>query len=651
MIGGLAIHAEEPKTLAEALEQVRAKHELPALAAATVSGVKVMESAAVGVRKVGGTEPVTIDDRWHIGSCTKSMTATLAAMFVEREQIKWTTTVGEIFPEFRDTMEPLWAGVTLEQLLTSAKGDLARLQDAQNQVARLTREQTNAQSRLAAVSDQLAEAQTLEARGAALEGTLAALRLQAESAKSEQAACHARANEYKEQQKLLEKSETATCPVCEQALTAQHRSATLAHIALRIEELRVQYKAQSAASTAAEKAIQSQQTELQLAQQRLRQLPRQAELTGLQEQLTRTQADLQAAQAVVQQVDNAPATIAQLESKLAALGNPRQQSALASEQVRQKVAVEERTRQTLAQLAQQQKELARLHTQLEPYATVDATLQVVQKSLQQYEADYRAVLTNQQLAQAVEVRAKALAMQAEALIQAQAEHVRLQGELQQVVANFDAAELQRVSNLEQQLRSQLGALQNQVKMLQRQQRQEDQELAELRSQQQALAQVEQQRTRLVQQEAALESVRGLLRQAGPYVTRALVQQISEGAAQFFGDLMQDYTRRLLWTEEYEIRLEVEGRTRAFAQLSGGEQMSAALAVRLALLREMSNIDLAFFDEPTANLDEARRDALARQILGIKGFRQLFVISHDDTFEQVTQNLVRIERVNGISTIR
>ena len=122
MIGGLAIHAEEPKTLAEALEQVRAKHDLPALAAATVSGVKVMESAAVGVRKVGGTEPVTIDDRWHIGSCTKSMTATLAAMFVEREQIKWTTTVGEIFPEFRDTMEPLWAGVTLEQLLTHRAG-------------------------------------------------------------------------------------------------------------------------------------------------------------------------------------------------------------------------------------------------------------------------------------------------------------------------------------------------------------------------------------------------------------------------------------------------------------------------------------------------------------------------------------------------
>ena len=116
------MNADEAQSLATALEGVRAKYELPALAAATVSGVKVVESAAVGVRKMGGTEAVTIDDRWHIGSCTKSMTATLAAMFVERGQIQWTTTVGEIFPELHDTMEPLWGGVTLEQLLTHRAG-------------------------------------------------------------------------------------------------------------------------------------------------------------------------------------------------------------------------------------------------------------------------------------------------------------------------------------------------------------------------------------------------------------------------------------------------------------------------------------------------------------------------------------------------
>ena len=49
-------------------------------------------------------------------------------------------------------------------------------------------------------------------------------------------------------------------------------------------------------------------------------------------------------------------------------------------------------------------------------------------------------------------------------------------------------------------------------------------------------------------------------------------------------------------------------------------MSAALAVRLALYREMSNIDVAFFDEPTTNLDETRRIGWSN--LRVKGFATL-----------------------------
>ena len=114
--------------------------------------------------------------------------------------------------------------------------------------------------------------------------------------------------------------------------------------------------------------------------------------------------------------------------------------------------------------------------------------------------------------------------------------------------------------------------------------------------------------------------------------------------------MQDYGRELQWQDDYGISVKVDGATRQFTQLSGGEQMSAALAVRLALVREISNIDIAFFDEPTANLDDVRRQALAQQIMNVRGFRQLFVISHDDTFEQMTQNIVRVERAVGGSRV-
>jgi exonuclease SbcC len=58
---------------------------------------------------------------------------------------------------------------------------------------------------------------------------------------------------------------------------------------------------------------------------------------------------------------------------------------------------------------------------------------------------------------------------------------------------------------------------------------------------------------------------------------------------------------------------------------------------------MSDVDFAFFDEPTQNMDGERRSNLAMQIGEIRGFDQLIVISHDDTFEHHTENVIRIAK--------
>ena len=75
-------------------------------------------------------------------------------------------------------------------------------------------------------------------------------------------------------------------------------------------------------------------------------------------------------------------------------------------------------------------------------------------------------------------------------------------------------------------------------------------------------------------------------------------------------------------------------------------MSAALSVRLALLKKLSTLNIAFFDEPTQNMDGLRRTNLAEQIRRVRGFDQLFVISHDDTFEQGLDSLVRLRKTDG-----
>ncbi|NJO50073.1 MAG: hypothetical protein HC840_12260 [Leptolyngbyaceae cyanobacterium RM2_2_4] len=99
---------------------------------------------------------------------------------------------------------------------------------------------------------------------------------------------------------------------------------------------------------------------------------------------------------------------------------------------------------------------------------------------------------------------------------------------------------------------------------------------------------------------------------------------------------------LEWTRDYEILVQEGAFSRRFINLSGGEQMCAALAVRLALLRVLADIDIAFLTNPRptwiAPVGQAWQSDRQHQNVS-----SAFVISHDDTFEQVTENVILVER--------
>jgi CubicO group peptidase (beta-lactamase class C family) len=109
-----------PTDLAPYLEVVRNDHGLPSLAALVQRGDQRLGLAAVGVRKRGDPTPVTVDDRYHIGSNTKAMTATLVALLVEDGVIAWDTTMPEAFPGI--PVDPGYALVTIADLLAHRGG-------------------------------------------------------------------------------------------------------------------------------------------------------------------------------------------------------------------------------------------------------------------------------------------------------------------------------------------------------------------------------------------------------------------------------------------------------------------------------------------------------------------------------------------------
>ncbi|QDV35728.1 serine hydrolase domain-containing protein [Tautonia plasticadhaerens] len=104
------------------LEPIRARHELPALASAIMTIEGAVKVGAVGVRIVGREDPVTIEDRFHLGSCTKAMTATLLATFVEEGRLSWETTLAEALPDLEQGMHPDYRGATIQQILAHRAG-------------------------------------------------------------------------------------------------------------------------------------------------------------------------------------------------------------------------------------------------------------------------------------------------------------------------------------------------------------------------------------------------------------------------------------------------------------------------------------------------------------------------------------------------
>jgi CubicO group peptidase (beta-lactamase class C family) len=99
------------------------KHKLPGMAAAVVEGGKITALGAAGVRCQGHPEKVTVDDLFHIGSDTKSITATLIAVLIEEGKLRWNSTPVEVFAKrgIKD-IDPAWNRVTLEELLTHRAG-------------------------------------------------------------------------------------------------------------------------------------------------------------------------------------------------------------------------------------------------------------------------------------------------------------------------------------------------------------------------------------------------------------------------------------------------------------------------------------------------------------------------------------------------
>ena len=129
----LGCHATtwEKKNLDDELHPIRKKYGGVALAGITLdSEGTICAAGADGERTVGSHVPVdAVEGRGQIGSCTKSMTATLVAIMLEEgsfgSETTWNSTLADIFPASWSFDDSPYSAVTIQQLFSMASG-LAR---------------------------------------------------------------------------------------------------------------------------------------------------------------------------------------------------------------------------------------------------------------------------------------------------------------------------------------------------------------------------------------------------------------------------------------------------------------------------------------------------------------------------------------------
>ena len=467
----------------------------------------------------------------------------------------------------------------------------------------------------------------------------------------------------------------ARCPVCQRPMDEHARADTEAHFAAERERLRLAYQAAQQEFQAAQAEADRLTAARASIDAQIAALPGEASLGPLQARWEDAAAALDRRRAeaarlyesALEACDVLVATLAEHErraqalaasgqslpnwqSQLEALGNPQHEFERAQERANERSLVEARRAEQQARWEGLQNRLERVEAELAEYADLNERLAEAQRIRDENKDDHQLYLVKMGVASELDSRQEALAALQEELEARQAAQWQAQQERDALAETYDAdahrarrAELRELDMRRVEVQTRLSEHEEALQARQ-------QKLAELEQAGRQLAQQEREHERLLARHQAFEFVRNSIRQAGPKITQQLVRLIAERANRIFADIIGDPGFVLNWSDDYAVSVTYRGEQRDFQLLSGGEQMAAAIAVRLALLTQLANVQFAFFDEPTANLDEARRSQLAESLGEIRSLRQLFVISHDDTFEQESYHVIQVRKEDGLSQV-
>lgn len=132
------------------------------------------------------------------------------------------------------------------------------------------------------------------------------------------------------------------------------------------------------------------------------------------------------------------------------------------------------------------------------------------------------------------------------------------------------------------------------------------------------------------------------------ISRPLIQKYTKD---FFSEFNFNYSDLTL-DDEYDVTVYGPEGESSMSMVSGGEKIAIALALRLGITQAMANgeLDTILLDEPTIHLDSSRRHELINLLKDMSLLPQMIIVTHEPQLENAADNLIKVEKVNGISKV-
>lgn len=291
---------------------------------------------------------------------------------------------------------------------------------------------------------------------------------------------------------------------------------------------------------------------------------------------------------------------------------------------------------------------------LAAHAGLDLAIKEAGEELVRFQGDRDRYIANEKAAQELEKRQETLAKYQAKLKEIEGALAAKREELRQSVEGYDQARHEAVKQQQVELVSAVATLSSEIGAV-------GEGISRLEGETAALKKIAAEIEKKLAAIEALKEQGSLVKFLRNQVFKNVSSQLSERFREeisFRADRIYrsicESDEELVWGENYQVVLKdmVDGqvRERSDDQLSGGQMMSAVVALRLALLQTIG-ARIAFFDEPTSNLDAERRENLARAFRAIDvgqeevtehWYDQLFLVSHDVSFTEITDQTIQLD---------